>query len=209
MIHAKNAVLFMVPFVLSASSPVPGRVSVSSECFLRNAAPFEDAREVELYRVKLENEMLLPGADVMEEVRIWADGKTYPIKSAEARPSPDSTTSPERQSGRLYGDELKTIAGAGFTKLWIRYKDRISEEQTSEGSGPYFTTVKTTIRTERTLPLELDGSSLEAAKSDCRRTLDAQKQKQRIFEIAIAIGGFAGITGIILLLRRFRKPKTA
>lgn len=187
-------------FIASAADPIT--LNTTQQCALDTASPFRQAHERQIFRISLENPALLNEMDNVREMYVWADGKEYKIYSKEARSHPDAGEQPYNQ---LFGQELKAIRDAGYTKLRVKYVDMVNEELSSAGETPYFTTTRTTIEKEEFFPIQLEKSVIDASFSECNQAIEGEKKRQSLYEILLATSAVFGLMGILWLVRRLRK----
>ena len=200
----KTLFLLVSAFSLHASVPEPIGIEVAQECRLDTTAPFRQAHPIELFRVTLGKGSLRGGGENVGEILIWADGKEYPVYSKQTRSVP---VAGGKRSDQLFGQELREIMNAGDTKLHVKYKEHVKEEQSSEGKSPYYATVRTTVAMEEFLPARLEKPKIDAAFSECRKAIEGEKKKQSFVEIAVGSGAAAGIIVLGWILRRMRKKR--
>ena len=194
----KILLLLMIANVMQALESAPVKIQVTQECFLSNTDPFREAYENNVFKITVEDESLLGKNGAIKEMSLWGDGKTYRFKSDK-----------EKVDKALSADEIKAFSSAKFVKLLVKYDDSVKEEQTSNGTSPYFTTIKTTVAKEQYFPVVWNRSQIDTALLECTKTFEKEKNRQSLYEILIGIAlvlGLIGITVIIVRLRRrFKK----
>lgn len=203
----KLLLFLMISNAMVAAEVKPIKLDVSQVCYVSNTAPFAQANENSLFKITVDDEALLGSHSTIKEISLWSDGKMFPIKPSEEQIYKDNTVKLIRKSNELFADELKSILNAKFVKLFVTYQENVSEEQSSNGRSPYFTTVKTTVAKDQYFPVVLPQGEIHAALLECTQTLEDQKERQSLFETLIMIGGLLGIAGVVAIIIRYRKRK--
>ncbi|MDP1785296.1 MAG: hypothetical protein Q8K81_07735 [Sulfuricurvum sp.] len=178
---------------------------VSQECFLSNTEPFQQPYENSIFKITVEDETLLGKNETIKEISLWGDGKIYRIKTDEEHVYREDTKTPDRKSKQLFGDEIKAVSNAKFVKLLVKYQENVKEEQSSNGTSSYYTTIKTTVAKEKFFPIILNRPEIDNALFECSNTFSEEKNRQSFVEILIGIGLLAGLIGISVIIIRFRR----
>lgn len=185
--------LLMIANAMHALESVPVTIQVSQECFLSNTDPFREAYENSLFKITVEKS-LLGNNGAVKEMSLWGDGKFYPLNSNK-----------NEGANTLSADELRTFSSAKFVKLLVKYQDSVKEEQTSNGTSPYFTTIKTTVAKEQYFPVVWNKSQMDTELLECTKTLDKEKNRQSLYEILIGSGLALGVVAITVIIVRLRR----
>lgn len=199
------SLVLSMPLFLAHASNIPIVLDIQSECVLHDSAPFKEAHEINLFKVIIVNESLLPQNGNIKDLYIWADGKSYPIHNYEEQVHPKQLAVGQRRHDQLYGDELRRISKSGFVKLWIKYEPEINKQQITDETSQYYTTTKTTVEKEEFTPVVLDRSKIDEVLSQCQEGIDTSKQRQFVFEILIGVGGVIAIGVLLVFLRKIRR----
>jgi len=199
---SKNLALIAVLASLYGNESIPISLEISQSCRVENNGAFQNTQEYYLFDSTIKDPSAISDFDGVEEIGLWADGKNYPIYSSLARTYP---VKGGRTVSQLYGNELKSILSAGFVKLRIKYKDQVQEEQSSQGSSPYFSRTKTTITKESFVPVKLDRDQIQAAYNECDHAIAKAKQHQFILEILIGTGISVIFATLLLVLWKIRR----
>jgi len=196
---------------LYSGEVTPIKVHVTQECSLSDTEPFKQTYENSIFKITLEDEALLGDSAAIKEISLRSDGKVYIMKAGEEHVYRKHANNLIRKNYEFFADEIKAISNAKFVKLFVRYKEHVNEELSSNGTSSYFTTVKTTVAKDQYFPIILKHDEISDAFLQCSETFEEQKERQSLIETAIVIGAILGIMAVmmvvIVLIMRLRRNK--